>query len=181
MNHAKVHSEGQHDQPAQHRFKSKRFSMDDVVAEESKELHRMEHLVLDKVSNIQFCVDGAVGMPNSATASRVTARLLDHDRRQIGEPSASTVSQPDSPVASPIFDLQAGWRGNPHLSLCFLYEGLLLNSFLLSPRKHADTNNYDSVQNRHIRKTTFTTSLCWFCCIEALCRCKRSSTQPRVQ
>lgn len=117
---AKIHADAQQEEyksPSHtNRGKSKRFSLDDAASEESRELQRMEHLVLEKVANIQFCVDGAVGMPNSASASRVTARLLDHDRRQIGEPSASTVSQPDSPSASPIFDLQAGWQiGRAHV------------------------------------------------------------------
>jgi hypothetical protein len=114
MSHAKVHAEvdyEEHKSPTHlHASKSKRLTVEDA-AEESRELQRMEHLALDRVSSIQFCVDGAVGMPASVTATRVTARLLDHDRRQIGEPSASTVSQPDSPVSAPIFDLNAGWRG----------------------------------------------------------------------
>ena len=92
------------------RGKSKRAAPTGIV-EESREILRMQHMVLDRVTNIQFCVDGAVGLPFSTTASRVTARLLDHNRRQIGEPSASAVSLPDSSVASPVFDLQASWRG----------------------------------------------------------------------
>ena len=131
MSHAKVHDVGRLEEsksPAFSRAKSKRYNPV-PVNEESREIQRMEHLALDRVSNIQFCVDGAVGMPVSCTATRVTARLLDHDRRQIGEPSASTVSQPDSQVSSPIFDLQAGWRGADHscpVNLSTLFTSNLL-------------------------------------------------------
>lgn len=114
MKNSKVYDMGRIDgvssPPQNNGQKSKRFTSA-LENEESRELQRMEHLSLDRVSSIQFCVDGAVGMPVSCTATRVTARLLDHDRRQIGEPSSSSVSLPDSFVSSPIFDLQAGWRG----------------------------------------------------------------------
>ena len=90
--------------------KSKRTMVSGTV-EESREIQRMQHLVLNQVENIQFAIDGAVGLPFSTTASRVTARLLDHNRKQIGEPSASAVCHPDSPVFSPLFDLHAVWRG----------------------------------------------------------------------
>ena len=151
---AKIHSESEMDEYEPHgsisHALSKRFT-DAGMIEESREIQRMQHLALDRVSNIQFCIDGAVGLPLSTTATRVTARLLDHERRQIGEPSASTVSHPDSPVASPIFDLQAGWRG----SICFYYSLALLNLiatsfyFEMYNREHAFANHHHRMSYRH--------------------------------
>jgi hypothetical protein len=119
---------------------------DKEVVEESRELHRMHHLAFERVSNIYFCVDGAVGMPASVTATRVTARLLDHDRRQIGEASSSAVSIPDSPVASPLFDLQASWRGKSLFVLRFFFK---IHFFILACifrfRECTGPNNYDCV------------------------------------
>lgn len=82
------------------------------VIVESKKINAIQRLPFEHISAIQFCVDGAIGLPLSTTATRVTARLLDHDKRQIGEPSASSISQPDSEAYAPVFDLHAGWRGN---------------------------------------------------------------------
>ena len=150
MNNSKIHPDHEKGSKAStlHHSKSKRLAIDAVV-EESRELKRMEHLALDRVTSIQFCVDGAVGMPMSATASRVTARLLDHDRRQIGEPSASAVSHPDSPVASPIFDLQASWRGKSH----YIFVGcIFITSSFTFVRKYVDAYNNNSMSNRYFRK-----------------------------
>ena len=82
------------------------------LIEESKEINTMQKIPFERISAIQFCVDSAIGLPLSTTATRVTARLLDHDKRQVGEPSASSISQPDSEAYAPVFDLHAGWRGN---------------------------------------------------------------------
>ena len=103
---------------AQPKYISKRKNEGHVNVEESKQLARMQRPDFKRVSSIQFCVDGAVGLPSSVTATRVTARLIDYNRCQIGEPSASSISNPDSSVSAPIFDLHAGWRGMqlfPHL------------------------------------------------------------------
>ena len=84
---------------------------------------------------------------------RVTARLLDHDRRQIGEPSASAVSHPDSPVASPIFDLQASWRGK---SLHYIFVGcIFITSSFTFVRKYVDAYNNNSMSNRYFGKAEF--------------------------
>ncbi len=77
----------------------------------SKEIQRMQHQSFDKISSIQFCIDGAIGLPLSTTATRVTARLMAHDRSQVGEPSAPSFSHPDSEATTPTFDLHMGWRG----------------------------------------------------------------------
>lgn len=79
---------------------------------QSQQVRSLRHLAFDSVSSIQFCVDSASGLPISCTATRVTARLLSHDRSQIGEPSAPSYCDPDSECYSPKFDLHMGWRGN---------------------------------------------------------------------
>ncbi|KAJ1390272.1 hypothetical protein B484DRAFT_409068, partial [Ochromonadaceae sp. CCMP2298] len=93
------------------RVKSKRLLGNEMV-EESRQIQQMQHLPFEQVELMQFCIDGAVGLPLCATATRVTARLLDHTRAQIGVSSASTVSQPDGRAEEPRFDLQASWRGS---------------------------------------------------------------------
>lgn len=90
---------------------SRRKIQTDQTIRESKELNRMEQMSLDAVNSIQFCVDGAVGLPASVSATRVTARLVDHTGAQIGDPSASSISSPDSDAYAPTYDLHAGWRG----------------------------------------------------------------------
>ena len=77
----------------------------------SKEIQKMQHLSFGNISSIQFCIDGAVGLPLSSTATRVTARLMAADRSQVGEPSAPSFSNPDSDFCAPSFDLHMGWRG----------------------------------------------------------------------
>lgn len=79
---------------------------------QSQQVRTLRHLSFDAVSSIQFCVDNASGLPISCTATRVTARLLSHDRSQIGEPSAPSYCDPDSECYAPKFDLHMGWRGN---------------------------------------------------------------------
>jgi hypothetical protein len=97
------------------RGKSKRLLGGNEMVEESRKIQRegdQKDLAFERVELLQFCIDGAVGLPLCATATRVTARLLDHNRAQIGVPSSSTVSQPDSRTEEPRFDLQASWRGS---------------------------------------------------------------------
>ena len=78
---------------------------------ESKEIDRMKHLAFNSISSIQFCIDNAIGLPASTTATRVTARLIAHDRSQVGEISAPSFSHPDSDVLNPVYDLHMVWRG----------------------------------------------------------------------
>jgi hypothetical protein len=79
----------------------------------SKEIHPLNHLLFENISSVQFCVDSAVGLPLFATATRVTARLLAADRKQIGENSAPSYSFPESDALSPLYDLHMSWRGKP--------------------------------------------------------------------
>jgi hypothetical protein len=103
----KVHTMGDYAPPANDR----RFvGLEDVVHYQT--IVPLRHLSFDNISSIQFCVDGARGLPASVTATRVTARLLSHDRTQVGEPSAPSHSNPDSDARNPLFDLHMGWRGN---------------------------------------------------------------------
>jgi hypothetical protein len=98
---------------------------------ESKLVKNMKHLKFDSISSIQFCIDGAVGLPVSTTATRVSARLLSFDRTQVGEPSAPSFSDPDSEATSPRFELHMGWRGiDSSVIICCLLN-LLLFIFLI--------------------------------------------------
>lgn len=58
---------------------------------------------------VQFCVDGAIGLPVNCTASRVSAQLMEPSRRRLG-PLISSYTDPDSPMANPRLDLVATWR-----------------------------------------------------------------------
>lgn len=91
-------------------FRDKRHVVQDNVVE-YKEVRRMEHLSFDKISSIQFCVDGAVGLPMNATATRVTTRLYAYDRSNVGEEAPPTYSAADSDYSSPNYDLHMSWRG----------------------------------------------------------------------
>ena len=77
----------------------------------SQELNRMQTLLHENVEGVQFCIDGALGLPISSTATRVTVRLIDSDWNQIGENNAASLSHPDSNAFEPAFDLHMSWRG----------------------------------------------------------------------
>lgn len=107
----KIHTMGEYAPVHQN---DRRFvGVEDVVHYQT--IMPLRHLSFDTISSIQFCVDGAHGLPASVTATRVTARLLSHDRTQIGEPSAPSYSNPDSDARNPKFDLHMGWRGKSQL------------------------------------------------------------------
>eukprot|EP00599_Poterioochromonas_sp_BG-1_P000127 CAMPEP_0173147286 /NCGR_PEP_ID=MMETSP1105-20130129/9048_1 /TAXON_ID=2985 /ORGANISM="Ochromonas sp., Strain BG-1" /LENGTH=1146 /DNA_ID=CAMNT_0014061749 /DNA_START=56 /DNA_END=3496 /DNA_ORIENTATION=+ len=78
---------------------------------ESTKLKELNHALFETVSSIQFCIDGAIGLPVSSTATRVTARLLSSDRTQIGDATSPNFCDPDSDVLNPQFDLQMIWKG----------------------------------------------------------------------
>lgn len=101
--------------------RDRRFAVGEEIVQ-SQTIKTLRHLSFDTVSSIQFCVDSAQGLPISTTATRVTARLLSHDRSQIGEPSAPSYCDPDSDASAPKFDLHMGWRGKN----CFLIFCLIL-------------------------------------------------------
>ena len=73
------------------RKKSKRNQTNEII-EESNEIKTMQKLPFDRISAIQFCVDNAIGLPLSTTATRVTARLLDHDKRQVNSNYDTSIS-----------------------------------------------------------------------------------------
>lgn len=84
---------------------------------ESTKLKELNHALFETVSSIQFCIDGAIGLPVSSTATRVTARLLSSDRTQIGDATSPNFCDPDSDVLNPQFDLQMTWKGNHNMAL----------------------------------------------------------------
>jgi hypothetical protein len=78
---------------------------------ESTKLKELNRIAFETISSIQFCIDGAIGLPVSATATRVTARLLAGDRSQVGDSTSPNFCDPDSDVVNPQFDLQMIWKG----------------------------------------------------------------------
>ena len=79
---------------------------------EATRLKALHHALFETVSSIQFCIDGAIGLPVSTTATRVTARLLSADRTQVGDSTSPNFCDPESDVLNPQFDLQMNWKGN---------------------------------------------------------------------
>lgn len=75
---------------------------------------KLNRIPLKDVALAEFYVDSASNLPYSSTATRITARLLGPDMKQIGETSNATFSHPDSDYMSPSFNLYAGWRGDSH-------------------------------------------------------------------
>lgn len=79
-------------------------------AEEEK-LEEFKRVPFAQLRRVQFCVDGAVGLPVSCTATRVSCRLLQQDRTPLSEDAAESFSDPQSPVSAPDFDLFMTWKG----------------------------------------------------------------------
>jgi len=86
-----------------------------ITTTEPRLIKGLSRVPFDQLSAIRIDVRRAVGLPVLTTASRVTARLLDHDLSQMGDCSPSYISQPDSEATSPVYNLNAGWRGNEEL------------------------------------------------------------------
>ena len=113
---SKIYHVGDHDESDEEElilFRGKRISYSGVPIQ-SKQLKKLNHLTLsfENVSSVQFCVDSAIGLPLSTTATRVSVKLMEYNRTSVGESSAPTYSNPDSDFSSPLFDLHMGWRGN---------------------------------------------------------------------
>jgi hypothetical protein len=83
---------------------------------ESRAVKELKHLSFETISSIQFCIDGAIGLPVCSTATRITARLLTADRSQVGDPSPPTFCDLDSETFNPIYDLNMSWRGKRFLT-----------------------------------------------------------------
>lgn len=64
------------------------------------------------ITSVLFHVDGAVGLPISTTATRISAVLLTADRKQIGEATLSSFSHSESDHMHPKYDLHMSWRGD---------------------------------------------------------------------
>lgn len=133
------------------RGKDRRMSPRDELVE-SKTVKKLNQVPFKSMNGIQFCVDYAVGLPESSTATRVTARLLTFQRRQIGEPSAPSYSDPESDSCNPKYDLHMGWRGKiiHFYPLIFYNNNFLFPSYL---RKYIKSIYYNCMSNRYIGKT----------------------------
>jgi hypothetical protein len=98
--------------------KADQFEMgDEVKAEdmvdnnEEMRLESYRQVPFASLNRVQFCVDGAVGLPINCTASRVSGQLLLPNRQRIG-PMLSSYSDPDSAACCPKFDLFMTWRAS---------------------------------------------------------------------
>ena len=114
-------------------FHGKRTSYVSIPVQ-SKQLKKLNHVTLsfENVSSVQFCVDSAIGLPLSSTATRVSVKLMEYNRTSVGEGSAPTYSSPDSDFNAPLFDLHMGWRGELFyycLIILFILVLLLVNNY----------------------------------------------------
>ena len=69
-----------------------------------------EYVLFSKMFSVQFHVDSAMGLPVSSTATRVSDILITPDRKQIGDATLSSFSQPAADYMSPKYDLHMSWR-----------------------------------------------------------------------
>lgn len=70
----------------------------------------VEYVLFSKMFSVQFHIDSAIGLPVSSTATRVSAILITPDRKQVGDATLSSFSQPSSDYMSPKYDLHMSWR-----------------------------------------------------------------------
>jgi hypothetical protein len=70
-----------------------------------------KRVTFEKISNVQFAVDAASGIPQNSAATRVTAVLLEYDRNQLGDQTISASSMSSSDSTNPTFDLVHIWKG----------------------------------------------------------------------
>jgi len=76
---------------------------------EEEQLEVFKRVPFAYLRRVQFCVDGASGLPVSCTATRVSCRLIKQDRTPLSE-AAESHSDPESPVCSPDYDLFMTWK-----------------------------------------------------------------------
>lgn len=83
------------------------------IADDNDEvkLESYRQVPFSDMNRVQFCVDGAVGLPINCTASRVSGQLMLPNRQRLG-PLLSSLCDPDSSMCCPKFDLFMTWRGN---------------------------------------------------------------------
>lgn len=79
-------------------------------AEEEK-LEDFMKIPFEQIKRVDFCVDGAVGLPVNCTATRVSCRLLQQDRIPLSE-AGESFADPETPVTSPAYDLFMSWKGS---------------------------------------------------------------------
>lgn len=74
---------------------------------------KLQRVPLERISNIEFHIDSAGGLPYSSTVCRVSAKLLTSKMTQIGgETFPPSYSHPDSDYTSPSFAFRGTWKGN---------------------------------------------------------------------
>lgn len=93
---------------------------DQVDNNDEQVLESYNAVPFSKLQRVQFCVDGAIGLPVNCTASRVSAQLMEPSRHRVG-PLISAYTDPDSPMANPSVNLFATWRkedvASPNLTI----------------------------------------------------------------
>jgi hypothetical protein len=111
----------------------------------STKLKDFNGILFETITSINFCVDGAIGLPVSSSATRVTARLLASDRTQVAEASPPYFCDLDSDVLNPQFDLQMNWKGETKLFNCSFV--ILFYSYI--PRECVTTLIDSGLSHRH--------------------------------
>lgn len=82
-----------------------------VTVAEARLIKGLSRVPFDRLSSIRIEVRRAIGLPALTTATRVIARLMDTEMQQVGDCSPSSFSSSDSEATSPMFNLNANWRG----------------------------------------------------------------------
>jgi hypothetical protein len=83
---------------------------DQVDDNEEYKLESYQKIPFNDLERIQFCVDGAIGLPDNVVASRVAAQLLTPERQRIG-PLVSSIGDADSSATNPKLNVFVTWRG----------------------------------------------------------------------
>jgi hypothetical protein len=83
---------------------------DQVDDNEEFKLESYQKVPFSDLERIQFCVDGAIGLPDNVVASRVGAQLLTPDRLRIG-PLVSSIGDANSSAINPKLNVFVTWRG----------------------------------------------------------------------
>lgn len=83
---------------------------DQVDDNEEHKLESYEKVPFDSIERVQFCVDGAIGLPDNVIATRVGAQLLTPERARIG-PLVSSIGDADSSATNPKLNVFVTWRG----------------------------------------------------------------------
>ena len=80
---------------------------------EEEVLENFNKVPFENLANVNFTIDGAIGLPANCTVTRVTGRLLSQDRITVESLGiAEAYSDPQAACLAHTFDLLISWRGS---------------------------------------------------------------------